>query len=294
VTINNNIDLGDTDRTIEVDYPSTSKNSGNFSGTISGTGGIIKNGPGRLMMYMNKCLYTGTTTLNDGFFANYAAVDPITKLSYQSTGKYVVNGGTMCFCGLSPDSIAGLKITGGEVEGLGASILYSKTDYDIQGGELYGITLANGPSTVVGLTKTGASVATLECTCTYTGTTFISEGTLALNTTSDGSYTGQISTSSLIENNATFLIADTNAHTIGTITGTGTTQLNDGAQLTASSMAQGTVTIGAGATLTIAAIAGGPTSGADLLSPVPEPNALVLLATAGLGVLLAAVCRKKR
>ncbi|MGD0382002.1 MAG: autotransporter-associated beta strand repeat-containing protein [Thermoguttaceae bacterium] len=285
VTIKNNIDLGDSDRTIEVNNPDTGgTHCGTLTGTITGTGGIIKNGPGRLMMNGNNCLYTGTTTLNEGFFANYA--------SHQPTGNYVVNGGTMCFCGKSPDSIAGLKVTGGEVEGLGGSILSSKTNYDIQGGELYGITLTNYDSIVVGLTKTGDTVATLECTCTYTGPTTISEGTLVLSTTTDDKYTGQISTSSLIENNATFLIDDTKTHIVGTISGTGTTQLIDGAQLTATSITQDTLIIGAVTKLTIATMTGGATSEADSLSPVPEPGTLVLLATAGLAVLLTIGCGK--
>jgi len=208
----------------------------------------------------------------------------------------------MCFCGQSP-KIKGLQVTGGGVEGLGTSIVYSDTTYDIQGGELYGITLSNGKDSfgntiVVGLKKTGDTVAKLECTCAYTGTTTISEGTLELDTVPTDphkdNYVGQISTSSLIVNHATFLIGDTNSHTVGTITGTGTTQLNAGAKLTATSVEEGTLTIGAGATLTIAAIAGGPSSDAALLSPVPEPSALVMLAMAGLGVLLAAVRRKKR
>lgn len=234
--------------------------------------------------------YDGTTTVFDGFMA-YNVIQPY--------GNYVVKGGTMCFCGKSP-KIKGLQVTGGGVEGLTSSIVYSDTTYDIQGGEIYGVNLSNGKDSlgnaiVVGLTKTGDTVAKLEFPCTYTGTTTISEGTLELTTHTDsyGTFTGQISTSSPIVNNALFLIDDLTAHTVGTISGTGNTQLNAGAQLTVTSMSQGTLTLGAGATLTIAAIPGGPTSGADSLSPVPEPSALLMLAMAGLGGLAALWRRKK-
>jgi fibronectin-binding autotransporter adhesin len=296
VKITNNIDLNGEDRVIEIDNSDTSMAyrgwiSGVISNSSSTPAGIIKTGPGRL--YINTAnTYDGTTTVLDGFMA-YAVLMP--------HGNYVVKGGVMCFCGQSP-KITGLQVTGGGVEGLGTSIVYSDTTYDIQGGELYGITLSNGKDNlgntiVVGLAKTGDTLAKLECTCNYTGPTIISAGTLELNTSpttppNKANYIGNI-TSSPIINTATFLIGDTNPHTVDTISGTGATQLNAGAQLTATCVEQGTLTIGAGATLTIAAIPGGPLSGTDSLSPVPEPNALLMLATAGLGG-LAAIWRRKK
>jgi autotransporter-associated beta strand protein len=301
VKFNNNIDLNGQDRVIEIDNPDTTMTyRGWLSGVISNSSttpaGIIKTGPGRL--YINTVdTYDGTTTVLDGFMA-FAVKAPY--------GNYLATGGVTCFCGFSP-TIKGLQVTGGGVEGLNKSILYSDTDYDIQGGELYGINLSNGKDSsnnviVVGLTKTADTVANLEFPCTYTGTTTISEGTLALakriDYNADGTIksinTGQISTSSLIVNDATFLIDDAAftykdvfyTHTVGTISGVGTTQLNAGAQLTASSISQGTITLAPGAILTIAAIPGGPTSDSVSVLPVPEPGVLILLATAGAAVLL--------
>ena len=87
---------------------------------------------------------------------------------------------------------------------------------------------------------------------------------------------------------ATFEVAD-GAHTVGSITGSGTTQIDAGASLTAASIAQGTLTLGAGATLTIEAISGGPTGGS--ITPVPEPSALALLCAASI---LFALARRKK
>ena len=60
--------------------------------------------------------------------------------------------------------------------------------------------------------------------------------------------------------------------------------LNVNSNLSAASVQVDTVTLGIGARLTIMPIAGGPTSG---MIPVPEPSALILLAIAGLSILLA-------
>jgi autotransporter-associated beta strand protein len=106
--------------------------------------------------------------------------------------------------------------------------------------------VSNSSGTAAGLTKTGAGLLELTTVNTYNGPTTISAGTLAL------SGNGQINPLSTIDNDATFLIADDIAsHSLGTITGTGTTQLNNGAQLTATSIVQGMLTIGSGATVTI-------------------------------------------
>jgi autotransporter-associated beta strand protein len=127
------------------------------------------------------------------------------------------------------------------------------------------------------LTKTGAGMLTLTgADNNYTGSTIIEAGTLAL------AGNGQIHPLSTIDNDATFLIADDIAsHTLGTITGMGTTQLNDGAQLTATSIVQGTLTLGIGARVTIQPIPGGPLG--DTIAPVPEPSTFMLLSIGIIG-----------
>jgi hypothetical protein len=109
---------------------------------------------------------------------------------------------------------------------------------------------------------------------TYSGTTLIDEGVLAL---SGG---GQISTLSTIDCRSTFLVND-GSHVVGNITGSGVTLVGNGAQLTAHSIVQDTLTVGGnyGSLL--------PASAA-----VPEPGVLILLALAI--VPLAALVQKKK
>ena len=87
---------------------------------------------------------------------------------------------------------------------------------------------------------------------------------------------------------ATFEVVN-GAHTVGVISGNGTTLVDTGAKLTAASISQNTLTIGSGATVTIQAIPGGPLSGTTAL--VPEPSTLVLL---GIGIVSLAVCTWQR
>ncbi|MGA2059489.1 MAG: IPT/TIG domain-containing protein [Thermoguttaceae bacterium] len=108
------------------------------------------------------------------------------------------------------------------------------------------------------LTKSGTGTVTLSGTNTYTGATTINGGTLELAST------GQISTSSVIStsSSATFQVDGT--HTVGTISGTGTTVVSSSGSLTVTSITQGTLTIGAGAVLTIAPLPGGPQAAGDI------------------------------
>jgi autotransporter-associated beta strand protein len=125
-----------------------------------------------------------------------------------------------------------------------------------------------------GFVKTGDGTLTLKASNSYTGTTTISSGTLVL------AGNGQISTSSPIVNNAIFEIADNNngsGHAVGAIFGTGDLTLDAGAQLSAVSIVQGTVTLGVGSRITIAPIGGGFSGiawqGGDIASPTNWGNA---------------------
>jgi autotransporter-associated beta strand protein len=125
------------------------------------------------------------------------------------------------------------------------------------GGEVYGIG---------SLIKRGPGKLILANIATNTGQTIIEEGILALDAT------GQIETD-VITNNAHFQILE-DTHTVGTITGNGSTEVISGS-LTATSLHQNVLTISAGAKLVIAPLGGGPLAGS--LKTVPEPTAIVLL-----------------
>ena len=141
-------------------------------------------------------------------------------------------------------------------------------------------TISSGPT--LNFVNNDSGTQTLSGVNAYNGTTTISSGTLAL------ADNGQISTISHIINNATFLIADDVAsHTVGAITGTGTTQLNDGANLTVTSIVQSTLIMGNGSTLNIQAIPGGLPASSGNFQSVPEPSALALL---GIGAFSLLAC----
>jgi autotransporter-associated beta strand protein len=155
----------------------------------------------------------------------------------------------------------------------------SASDITISGGEptseavVDSVTVATNISG--GLTKLGSNTLTLTGALTYGGTTDIQAGTLQINTSS----------------------VDVGDVTLAAITGASSATLGVGdgtnpTSLTATSVAVGTLTIGAGSTLTIAAIDGGPSSG-SALTQVPEPSTIVLLALAGLGLLIGALRNRR-
>ena len=142
--------------------------------------------------------------------------------------------------------------------------------------------LGDASGSATSLTKSGAGKWVLSGINAYTGATSINDGMLELASA------GQIAMASAISTNAITATFQVNGgtHTVGTISGTGNTNMLAGSNLTATSVSQGTLTIGAGATLTIAAIPGGPIAGLGSISPVPEPAtwAMLLLAAMGLGI----------
>jgi fibronectin-binding autotransporter adhesin len=114
------------------------------------------------------------------------------------------------------------------------------------------------------LVKTGDGTLVLTNNLSYNGSTTISAGVLEIQMT----------------------------NALSTILGAGHLKVTNGVSpttLTASSVNVGTLTVGSGAKLVIAPPGSGGAGGA---APVPEPSTFVLLALAGLGVLLAAWRRK--
>jgi autotransporter-associated beta strand protein len=238
-----------------------------FTGKVSGTGTLVKSGNSTLTM-SGANAFSGSLTVNGGILDYCGNTAPLPG------GNYVVSGGTLDIGTLS-QSIGAFQITSGAVTGTGT--LTSSSDYDIQGGVI-GPVLAGSS----GLVKTKDSIAILTGPNTYTGATLIQAGTLALTAG------GQIDPSSAIGNDATLLIAD-GSHSLGVIGGTGSLLVGDSPQLSVTSLVQNTLEIGGD----FSSLLGSNSSGSFSNGTVPEPTALVLLASLG-AVFAAAYFRKKR
>jgi len=249
----------------------TAGNSITLSGVLSGIGGLNKIGSGTLTLSSNNS-FTGSVNFNGGWIKAAS----LNKLGNGTALNF--NGGGLQFSGVYDPSVRSMTFQAG-----GATL-------DTQ---TYNITMANpiGNSGVGGLVKKGTGKLTLNALINFSGDTTINGGTLEFAGGIDPNGTSLIDVLSgtavlkTVNVNKTNLNINTAAlatfelvnhmHSVGTITGTGTTQVDAGASLTAQSISQGTLTIASGATLTIQAIPGGPL--ANPIAPVPEPSALVLL-----------------
>jgi fibronectin-binding autotransporter adhesin len=255
----------------KIDIPNS---AGQFNGSFSGAGGLDKQGSGILILCVTST-FTGAVNFNGGLI-RAAALNNLgngTSLNF--------NGGGLQFGAAFDPSVRTMTFQAG-----GATL-------DTQ---TYNITLGNpiGNSGSGGLTKLGTGKLTFNALNTYSGDTIIKGGTLEIahgigasgtslidvqsgtatfKTTPINKANLNISTASL----ATFEVVN-GANVVGAISGSGITRVDTGASLTAASISQGTLTIGSGATVVIQAIPGGPLG--DAITPVPEPNAVILLGAA--------------
>ena len=129
--------------------------------------------------------------------------------------------------------------------------------------------------------KTSDGVALLEGSNTFTGTTRIEGGAVALT---NG---GHLNSHAMIDNDATFVIAD-GTHTLGDIIGSGSTLVGGSVQLNATSIVQGTLSLGGDYSALIAS-----STAANMQNAaVPEPSVFVLLLS--LGIMLAVTAFRRR
>jgi autotransporter-associated beta strand protein len=245
-----------------------------LSGVLSGTGGLNKLGSGTLTLSASNS-FAGAVSFNGGLLQTWALIG-----LGNGTSLYF-NGGGLQFGGTFDPSVRTMSFLAG------GATLDTQTN---------SITLANpiGNSGSGGLTKLGSGKLTLSALNTYSGDTVVNGGTLEfdggiaaagtslidIQSGTAAFKTTAISKTSLNINTATSTLFEIigGTHTVGAISGGGTTQLDAGAKLTATSISQGTIALAGGSTLTIAAIPGGPSGSA--ITPVPEPSACVLLASA--------------
>ncbi len=242
---------------------------------------------------------TGTVTQTGGT----NSVAGTLYLGYNSTsnGTYNLNGGVLALKALSAGSgTAAFNFGGGTILATGTLSTSLPMTLTGNGGNAnidtagYAVTLSGVLSGTGGLNKHGSGALTLSGEETYAGNTNVGGGSLifAGGIASNGtslidveSGTAVLKTISVSKSDldiytaasAKFEVAD-HTHMVGDISGSGTTQVDSGASLTAASISQGALTIGSGATVTIEAIPGGPLS--DTITAVPEPSIFALLAAA--------------
>ncbi len=176
------------DNTANCKYVGAIRN-GAFAANGASTGllALVKSGPGTLTLGGSHCGdYTGGLTVNAGTLDySGATVLPGTPLAYPigPTGPtspvviapcpYTINGGRLNIGELSA-SIGAFTISGGTVSGTGT--LTSNAAYDVRGGRVE----ANLAGNAIGLTKSGASLAVLTGTNSYSGRTTLAGGVLEL------------------------------------------------------------------------------------------------------------------
>ena len=153
------------------------------------------------------------------------------------------------------------------VEPLAVTAVTISGPLTVQGGGALSLNLANAPilSGSQTLTIAGGSTPT---TLNSGGTADpFTSGIISLDVVNDGN-----------------LNITAGSKTVASLSGTGNTILTSGTQLTAASVVQNTLTLGIGARITIAPLPGGPTTGTDSLTAVPEPSMWALLMLAGMGL----------
>jgi autotransporter-associated beta strand protein len=257
---------------IYVDGVAQPLSSGNSSFGNADVGSVV-----RLGVSTNTVSSDGTVNFNGlmddvQFYRQALSADQITAL-YQglsagplpSTTNVSIAGGATLDVNGNSQQIASLSGSPGSSVTLGTGLLSVNSASSTT---FAGVISGAGGS----MAKSGSGTLTLSDANTYTGGTSITDGVLELASM------GQIASSSGISTGITAKFrVSSGTHTVTNMSGTGTTELINQANLTVNSITQGTITLGAGSTLTIAALPGGPS--ADLLPivPVPEPTAFISL-----------------
>jgi autotransporter-associated beta strand protein len=241
-----------------------------------------------------------------GTFFQTGGTNTITSalmLGYNSnvSGTYNLNGGKLILKSITKGSgTAAFNFGGGTLQASNNLTTTMPMTLTGDGGVAnidtagYTATLSGVLSGTSGLNKLGAGTLTLSALNTYSGDTIVNGGTLeiaggiassgtslidvqsgtaVLKTVNVNKPDLDITTAAL----ATFEVVN-GTHIVGTIDGSGITQVDAGATLTVTFIRQGTLTGGIGAKIIIQPSADGPLG--NLMTPVPEPSAFILLAGA--------------
>ena len=192
---------------------SSSANQTLQTGVISGAGNLTKDTDTSSVLTLTATnTYTGVTTINAGTISvgtigNGGAAGNLGQATNAST-NIVLGGGTLKYTGSTATSDRAFTITAGTTGTI-----------DVPTGVTLTLAGATGTTTTGALTKTNSGTLNLSGVNTYTGTTTISAGTLAITgsgSLNSGSYAGSI------VDNATFIYSSSATQTLsGVISGTG-------------------------------------------------------------------------
>lgn len=190
------------------------KSAGTYAGTISGTGGLSKQGSETLTLSGNNS-YTGPTTINEG------TLKLGTQNSLPSQGGVSLANGAGVTLDLNNFSTTISSLSGGGNQG-GNVNLGSGT---LTVGDSSSSTYAGSISGSGGLTKEGSGTLTLSGNSSYTGPTTINEGTLKMGAQNATSPNGAVT---LSDSKSSTLDLNNFSTTIGSLTGGGNVLLGTG------------------------------------------------------------------
>lgn len=262
ITISSNADLGSGVRTLTVN------NDAQFDGILSGvSGGIIKSGPGLLLLNNPGNTYGGGTTVTRGtlralvpgsipsgsnlsVLGNFA--NETTTLEFTSL-NHAVGALTMGEGNFGSSSLVAL---GNATLTLGGDVTYNGNIYTSAGATISGT--AGGNLSLGAATRTFAIGDSSSAFCDLTvsagisgsGVGLIKTGTGTLALTAANSYTGATTVSG-----GTLLLYDVNAYAGGTTITSGTLMARN-----VGALGSGSVTVGANAALNYVAVADAPLS----------------------------------
>lgn len=190
-----------------------------ISAAISGSGGLIKTGAGKLTLSNGTNSYTGLTDVRSGTLV-YANGNVIGLSPLQ------VSGGTVDIGSFS-DTVSAVTLVSGNLSG--STGVLNATTFNLRSGAVSAILGGTGAT----LVKTTAGTVSLSGANTYTGATSIKEGTLVLTGTGSikGSMSLSIDAGATLQTAGAFSLAGRSLQ-LGIAAGTSNGFLNAGGALT--------------------------------------------------------------